>query len=60
MSNEKLQMQYDALSKTVLVQLGDKSHVLDDQFEDKISAEAAGVQYAESHWHYVASRDARR
>jgi hypothetical protein len=56
---EHLRIQYDCLSKTVLVQLGDNSHVLPDQFDDKDSAENAARNFARDSWAYESPEEAR-
>jgi len=50
---EHLRIQYDFLSKTVLLEFNGNSHVLDQRYEDKDSAERAATNYAREHWEYV-------
>ena len=56
---EQLRIQYDCISKTVLLQLGDKSHVLSEQFNDKDSAENAAKNFARDSWAYETPEDIR-
>jgi hypothetical protein len=56
---ERLRIQYDCISKTVLVQLGDDSHVLPDQFDDKDSAENAARNFARDSWDYETPEETR-
>ncbi|WP_428412322.1 hypothetical protein [Pararhizobium sp.] len=56
---EQLRIQYDCVSKTVLVQLGDNSHVLPDQFADKDSAENAAKSFARDSWAYESPEENR-
>ncbi len=53
-SSEQLRVQYDCISKTVLLQCKERSHVLSERFENKDSAERAAQKYAETHWGYRA------
>jgi urease accessory protein UreE len=50
--NDQLRVQYDAISRTVLVQYKDNSEVLAEQFENKDSAEHAAKRHARDHWGY--------
>ena len=50
--SDQLRIQYDCISKTVLLQLGNNSHVLSEQFEDKDSAENAAKVFARETWAY--------
>ncbi len=56
---EQLRIQYDCISKTVLVQLGDNSYVLPDQFDDKDSAENAARNFARDSWAYETVEETR-
>lgn len=49
-----LRIQYDCISKTVLLQCGDQSHVLEDRFHNKDTAEEAAKRFAKIHWGYPA------
>lgn len=50
-----LRIQYDCISKTVLLQCGDQSHVLEDRFQNKDTAEDAAKRFAKIHWGYSPS-----
>jgi hypothetical protein len=56
---EQLRIQYDCISKTVLLQLGDNSHVLPEQFDDKDSAENAARVFARETWAYEKPEEIR-
>lgn len=56
---EQLRIQYDCISKTVLLQLGDNSHVLPEQFDDKDSAENAARAFARDTWAYETPEEIR-
>lgn len=49
-SAEHLRIQYDSMSKTVLVQKGVNSHVLIERFDNRGSAEQAARRFAEKYW----------
>jgi hypothetical protein len=55
---EQLRIQYDGISKTVLLQLGDNSNVLPDLF-DKESAENAARNFARDSWAYERPQETR-
>ena len=49
-SAEHLRIQYDSMSKTVLVQKGVNSLVLIERFDNRGSAEQAARRFAEKYW----------
>ena len=48
----QLWIQYDCISKTVLIECGDHSHVLLDRFQNKDLAEDAARKFAIDNWGY--------
>lgn len=52
MSHDNLQIIYDYPSRTVLLQLGHRSHVLRN-FEDRDAADKAAREYAGQFWNLV-------